>query len=256
MTSIFRKSIYCLAVALAGCVTVTPLSPPISTSAETTAYIAARLPTEREKFSATSVPNSYFGVSGASGSLAAGLLLGPIGALINYTYAQSKNTGRASSIGDLFALDLADTLHTAVPTLQVQVQPQERQYALVPAANIIFIDDKSFNVFCTLNVELPSATDKPWRARYIISPDTLFSVDSSQTRAEVASVLSSCLGRAYELFREHVSGRMGSSTVKEIKTKSFTYTLSVNDGKLPGRVIGNDELGLIEFRRSDVLEVK
>lgn len=238
---------------LASCMSVTPKEPPAQASLMTRETIASRLPTDIEKYSGTSLPNSYFGVWGARGSLLAGLLLGPVGAIANSAYVQSTNSSRASALADLTSMNLADVLHTAVPGLSRAAAADTPGYDLIPAASLTFKDDKSFNLACIITAQAGTGSDA-WRARYAVNPEAEFDRDDPLLKNKVSDALVPCFQEAYRLFRSHVSGTGGSFTVRSVDV-GFDLRLPVSDAELPARVVGNDGIGLIEFRRSAVRSI-
>ena len=151
----YRFSFMCLAVLIVcGCAVVKPIGPPPNGSLPVRAYISPRLPTLTEKFgSATDIPNTYFGISGASGSLLVGLLLGPIGVLANTSYVQSQNEKLAPAFAVFTSLNLADALRDVNASIEIASTPKVSQCTLVQASRIFVLDDKRFLLTCMLNVD-------------------------------------------------------------------------------------------------------
>lgn len=235
-----------------GCASVKPLQPPAQAEGDFTAVVADRLPADNEKFS-TSIPDSYFGVSGASGSLATGLLLGPIGVAANAAYVQSKNKENGAKVADLTSEDLGQILRTVVGAPSVE---GHHGYELIPTGIVFFRDDNTYMLSCLINARYAaSSTENQWQARYLVEAEGVYGVDDPSATAEAKATLRPCLEEAYALFRMHVTNQDGSYTVKKIRRATIDLKLPVQDQALPEQIIGNDGLGLIKFRKSESTSV-
>jgi hypothetical protein len=241
---------------LAGCASVQPISAPPNSPAPIRAHISLRLPTLQEKFgAATDLPNSYFGVSGAQGSVILGLF-GPLGMLANMAHVQSTNEKAAPAFAQLSSMNLADVLREVDGNLRVSRVPHSGEYSIVPAGRIVILDERKFVVTCLLNVEYNANTDKPWRAYYEVNPDVVFEITDSQHKSAVASTLRRCFQTAMGNFYSHIDGTIGGARLMDIKLSNATLRMPVYVGKLPGRVIGNNGFGLQEFKPSEILKVE
>ena len=176
----YRFFFTCLAVLIVGgCAVVKPVGPPPNGSLPVRTHISPGLPTLTEKFgSATDIPNTYFGISGARGSLLVGLLPGRIGVLANASYVQSQNEKLAPAFAVFTSLDLdlADALRDVNTSMELASNPKVGQYTLVPASRIFVLDDKRFLLTCMLNVDYQHDTDMPWRTYYEVNADTIFAI--------------------------------------------------------------------------------
>ncbi|HVK55047.1 MAG TPA: hypothetical protein VM532_08470 [Burkholderiales bacterium] len=239
-----------VALMLTGCVSVVPLAPPPGASPKAAARVADRLPTDGEKW-ATSLPNSYFGAIGASGSVGVGLLFGPLGVLANAAYVDAKNKENSVALADLTAVNLGEILKSVVGA----PSPGEAEgYVLVPAGIITFKGDESYRISCVITATYAQSPN--WRARYLVQPEGFYDIKDPTAKAKVVESLTSCLDGAYKLFTAHVTGAEGTYTTRTVRHPTFALRLPVQDAALPHRVIGNDGIGLMEFRKSDVVGVE
>lgn len=243
-------------VTLAG---IVPKEPPVEAIRAAAAVVADRLPTDVEKWTATSIPGTYFGISGARGSLLAGLLLGAVGVAGNVIHIQGQNRSRAETVKSLTSLQLAEFLKQSVPELSGPIDTALPSYTLIPSAYFYFPTDTTYYVGCTLNAKF-GATKKPgdkpsWHARYSTQVDQEISSESESNDVTM-NAIATCLQEAYRLFSAHVAGTLGSFNVRKIVMGNSALKLPVADGELPKRVVANDGTGIVEFRRSAVKEVK
>jgi hypothetical protein len=244
--------------ALISCSSIGPLRPPVEGGISANISVAERFPAAEEKWSVTSVPNSYFGISGARGNLFAGLLLGPIGVAANASYVQGKNTKALSSVADLTATNLAVLMKSAITLPLAKTPPNKPGYVLIPAAALTFDTDTSYYLTCILTAEYPTAVNGVWRGSYRVTRDTNFAVSDPLAKDKSIADLTECFRESYRLFVTHVSGEDGTYTVRTAKFKNSMTSLRmpIQDKALPDRIIGNDNAGLTEFRKIDVESVE
>lgn len=242
---------------LAGCATPAPKeSPPVADQA-VTERILNRYPTDEEKFAIHAVPDSFFGASTSSrGSVAAGILLGPLGVAGNVAHVRSESERQAVPLKPLLAEDLRRVLAAQAPNAALESAPlPPRLYALVPSAAVEFQSDEEFRLRCSLNVSLMEGTNVLWRSRYLVPVEGAFTHAAPQDVDKAKAELGPCFGRAYALFQQHKTNRLGSFKEYEVVAE-YTFHLQLLEWALPDRIIASDPLGLFERRRSDVKSIK
>ena len=256
--TIRRVFMTCAVVFAAGCGTAPALKePPAATDQALSERILSRYPSDQEKFAIYAVPDSFFGVSTSSrGSVAAGLLLGPLGVAGNVAYVRSESERQMVPVKALLAEDLRKTLATQAPNAAAEAGAlPARHYALVPSATVEFRSDDEFRLRCNLSVALMDGGNEVWRARYLMQADGAFMHARSEDMAKATSELGTCLGRAYALFQSHKANRLGGFKEHEVVAE-YTMHLQVLESALPERIIAADPLGLFEWRKSDVKSFK
>lgn len=254
------------AITLSSCatqpMTLTLKHPPVQPLRSTDAFISDRLPTQAEAQAYTLLEGKYFGSSGASGSLAAGLLFGPLGVAANVAYINSENTRRTTPLKVVADLNLAKLLSEQVAALPAGPRGERTSYELIPAANFYFKSDTSYWLTCVLTADLPQPGQASWRARYAVATEGSFDSSSSSDTQRAADAVAPCLRDAYQLFVDHVSGSVGTFEPRTISTKRIDGQGTVDEvwnvaiGSLPGRIIANDVSGLVQFRKSELVSVR
>jgi hypothetical protein len=248
-----RRALAAALLLVSACVNVDPKGPPPAAGgAPPPTHLAARKPMPEEKFATHAVPDSYFGVSTMRrGSLAVGLFV-PFGVLANMAYVQAAAESAAGGVPEVLTLDLAASLREAVPEVAAGGPAPPRRIEVVPAATLVFMDDSQFAMTCFINARLVDGARSPWSARYAAAPESRFAVGEADLPRRVAADAKECLASAYDLYRRHVAGAFTGFRDYAIETDDFTLYMPLHQASLPGRVIGNDALGLNELRRSAV----
>jgi hypothetical protein len=241
---------------LAGCAIQPKLPPTVSSGP---AFVADRKPTEMETDSSSTLPNTYFGATGASGSVAVGLLLGPLGVAANHAYIKSEHEKRSAPLGPLTSQDLGAILAASVPELSRGGADRADAYELVPAANLFFSSETRYGMACTITVRRKGPEE--WSSRYSVPVDADYDTSRSTDTTDAVAALGPCLRAAHALFREHLSGSLAFQprdvafrTADGKSSMSLTYLVATS--QLPGRVIVNDAMGVVQFRRSGVAAIK
>lgn len=239
--------------ALSGCASITPLTPPPGDSGPgRKVSISGRLPSDGEKWAAaTSIPGTYFGVSGGSGIPIFGLF-GVIGASANQLLIQSANAKLGASVSALTTANLAELLRD-VSGLEIKEGAHTNEYRLTPAARLYFVNEQRFYLSCILNVEYDAGAAQ-WKAIYDVNPDAMHSTTDGPEAVIVT--LKTCLTDAHVLFTEHVSGSLGPTQNRTVKVIGMTITAPTHTTALPSRVIVNYGFGVQQIRRSAVLAVE
>lgn len=234
-----------------------PIDPPPGIAKPIKAQIAPSLPKLSDKLgSQTDVPNTYFGVSGSGGNLLTGLLLGPLGALVNQTTIQSGNDKVAGNIEALEALNLAQLLHETDSTLVASENRTPQSFLLTPAARLFAHRGTPLLATCVLKAEYEEPGSKPWKSFYQVNVEGSFVQNDPALKESLSTALKACLAEAKQLFFDHVSGGLGSAETTKIKLTDFTLTMPAYRSLLPQRVVGNDGLSVQRFRKSDVVRVE
>ena len=235
---------------LTGCATVQPLRPPADADASIHAVVADRLPTIREKYVVTDIPHSYFGVGRSLKSISFLDAMFEVGsgpvAIGNRERIGDENHDRAVRVARVASTDLGVILKSLVSH-----SSERPQYVLVPAAVFAFDNDDVYTLRCIVNADYDSGKGKPWHARYSVPAEGQFDLRDQDSSARAVAALQPCMVEAYRLFREHVTRTDGTYTTRTVHA-DIDFRMPVQDAALPTRIIGNDVLGLFEFRRSDV----
>ncbi len=214
-----------------------------------TARIATRpLVTTEVYLNGTPVDGTHTAVAGGRGSLAVGLLFGPVGVLANAAHAEELNKKRAVPL-DGFAH--ADTVGTLAAIRQAsQPAPQgTRAYELMPIVTATFEDDKTFHVSCMITASLPDPNGKrPWRARYSVDTPGSYDATSQASIDQAGAAVSPCLAEANRLFEGHARGAMQlGETAKPVVINGRTVQLRVVDAEYPTHSIVPDMAGIMEW---------
>jgi hypothetical protein len=234
-----------------------PIEPPARTPGPVKAHIAVALPTPSDKFgSQTDVPNSYFGVSGSGGGLLIGLLLGPLGALINQSAIQAGNSKVASDASAFESLNLAQLLHESDPTFELSDVRHPNHFVLTSAARLFAHKENPLLVTCVLKAEYEEPGSKPWKSYYQVNTEGSFMQNDPALKESLRTALKACLAEATQLFLDHVRGDLGAAVMTKIKLTDYTLTMPAYRSLLPQRVVGNDGLSVQRFRQSDVVRVE
>lgn len=240
---------------LAACGAIPGKRPPSENLASVSPVISRRLPTDQEKWSQTSIPQSYFGVSTASslGTTLVKAIFGGVGS--NSVLLQSRNEDNAQRVRDFGAVDLSGLI-SAATGVPIEGKPDgDRHFVLVPSDALTFESETSFYQTCVITAYLtPGDT---WNAAYRVTRDMQFDSSSPSMVAGSRRDLSECFKEAYRLFLDHIAGRDGPYTVRTIKANGAAdIVMSIQDKGLPERIVGNDNVGLTEFRKIAVSSVE
>jgi hypothetical protein len=247
-------ALLCALVALLslGAAVAAPKEPPAEYRVGTPVYISPALPPDKLKSAQYSVPNSYFGVtSPSSGSLALGILLGPLGALIN---AESQRTAgqNASSGMSILSEDLAAMLSGIRPSYAKQPSAPDGApyYVLTPAATFYYTTDKAFAVNCILQAQVSRGSENLWTSRYVINRMKEYSRDDPALGQQLKDDLTQCFSSALSLFELHKE--KGASILRDydVDFGARTREVPVVDSLLPERLVYFDGLGLFDLDRS------
>src|SRR5437868_2686576 len=113
-----------------------PKEPPPESERAAPVQVASRMPTDKEKFTLHSVPNSYFGINPARrGSAILGILLGPLGVAANMAYNDKEGSRQGSGLRDVLGLDLSAGLRAKLDSNPAGAPNTEAShYELIPAA--------------------------------------------------------------------------------------------------------------------------
>lgn len=253
----------CLLVGLVGCVSVVPpKQAPVGGLPSTTAVVATRLPSDAEKQSATSIEGTYFGATGARGSVAAGALFGVIGVLGNIAYINAENRDRAEALTELTATNLADVLRAQLQDRSPAPVGTDGGYELVPAANVYFQDQTTYWLTCTLNARATGPAAAGWNARYAVAVEGLMDARKPADTQRAIESLGPCLRDAHALFASHLDGTLAPFEARVITTPRIdgkgdidqVFRLSV--AALPDRAITNDAFGLAQLRKDQVKAIR
>ena len=246
-----------IALALSSCATLpVPKAPPPDHAPSSASSVSQVLPNAGQKYSATDISGTYFGVTGASGSVAVGVAFGVIGVLANVAYINAENKSRASHLTDLTSTNLSTGLANE---LSMDSHGIESSYVLTPSANIFFKNKTEYLLTCNLTArQLKSG----WQARYAVAIDGTY--DSAKLGdTEIAkSKIISCVHDAAKLFTQHVEGALGPFEKRNITSAwlngkgDVTFPYLVATTTLPDRVIINDYLGIVQLRRNEVKAIQ
>lgn len=242
---------------LSGCASA-PLQPkqaPPAGATSASAEVAARLPTDAEKYSATGLKGTYFGVTGAKGSAAVGVLFGVVGVLGNIAHINSENRDSASPLGELTSQNLAQTLAGELGGVASPTTGASAEYELIPSANLYFKDKTTYWLTCTITVRQKATT---WQARYAVPSEGVFKSTSKLDTDNAIKSLRPCLKSAYTLFAEHIDGKLAPFDARTVVSPRLDgkgdahEKFSIATSALPDRVIENDAFGLVQLRKDQI----
>ena len=265
MSRLLDRAVVTLALAaLGGCVSPPqPKQVPPDGAATNGSLVSDARPTSAQKYAATDLEGTYFGASGATGSLGVGLLLGPLGVAANVAYINSKNQEMARPLAPLTSQDLGAVLRREVPALADPGGRAPGAFRLTPAAQLFFTSDTTYRLTCTVTVELPQAAGAPpWAARYGVNVEGTFDSAAAGDTARATSALGPCLRDAHALFAEHVSGKLGAFETRTLTRRAFNgngtfdQQVTVAVSGLPSKVLINDFLGVMQVHPGDVVRIK
>jgi hypothetical protein len=216
------------------------------------AYVALRVPTLNDKYSVTDLEGTYFGSGGSTGGLMAAVWFGPIAVVGSMVLQQAQNRDLAKPMHALSALDLAQVLRAQVPE-------QARSgigYELMPSATYAFKDRRTYRLTCTLAVRDTTST---WKARYTVALPGLRTVGEADT-ARAKEELGPCLKRAHDLFVMHVDRTVpfeaGTMTLKDEDNEAYDTPVFFARSMWPQRVVLQDENGVVDMPREDVVSLQ
>lgn len=243
------------ALALSSCVSVPAIKPPPPIRLQPSqVFVSSSLPSAQEKYSATDLPGTYFGASGASGSLAVGLLFGVIGVAANAAHIAKENRAHANSLAKLTSINLAGYLSADFPA-----RPSADGYELTPSANIYFETDTTYVLSCTVTAK---AVPQDWNARYTVALNGVFDSRNDQDTAEASRKLETCVLDAAKLFVDQAEGGLGpfekrTITAPRVDGKGDVAAVyNVDVSALPSRVIVSDRMGLVQLRNDKAMRIQ
>src|SRR5262249_48699436 len=145
-------------------------SAPAGAPKSQTAVVVERLPNPNEYWSPSPIEGTSYAVVGAKGSLAAGVLLGPIAVAANVAYVKQTNKERGEGATALTKTDrraVLKAIRARAAAAGDAAASSGKGYELVPTVQIFFPNADSFAIGCTITASLPAAAGgRPWRARY------------------------------------------------------------------------------------------
>ena len=241
-----------ITASLSACVTAPALktAPPQGMKA-TDSVVVSTLPTAQEKF-ATDLPGTYFGASGASGSLTVGVLFGMIGAVANAAYVIHENRERAKPLNQLTSVNLAEPL---MQDFQNTNPATTDSFQLFPSASIFFTSKTDYMLACNVTAK-QRATN--WQARYTVAMEGTFDATKPNDTAVAADKVRKCIHDAGQLFVDHADGKFDAFEKRTIVSRridgkgdsAIPYILATS--ALPERIVVINSLGLVQLRKSEV----
>lgn len=156
-------------------------------------------------------------------------------------------------------MSLAALLKTAIAPELAKSTKSKSSYVLVPAVALTFdADAPSYYLTCVLTAEYHSSANNLWRGSYRVTRDADFSVSDPLAKEKSVADISECFKEAYRLFAMHVNEKDGAYNVRTVKFKSSATSLRmpIQDIALPDRIIGNDNAGLTEFRKTAIESIE
>lgn len=193
------------------------------------------------------IAGSHVTVSGGRGSLAVGLLFGPLGVAANAAHAQSVNEERSKPLDALARIDAVAALKAARSTA-APAAADVRAYELMPVVAVRFEDDKAFRLSCMLTASLPNPGKRDWHSRYSVEMAGRFDSGSPASIDAAGQVIAPCLAEANRLFETHARGGLQlGETAKPVVINGKTVSLRVVDAEYPARFVVPDILGVMEW---------
>ena len=198
------------------------------------------------------VKDTHTFIAGGRGSLAVGLLLGPIGVAANVAHANAVNQQRGQTVDALVHNDtlsiLKDVRAAADGGPGPDVAPDARAYDLIPAIQLTFSDETHFRVGCSLSASLANAGQKPWHARYWVRLYDTYDTASPTSVDAAQGALPQCLTEANRLFERHARGQMTTSdTATPVEIDGKTVKLKLDNSDYPAHVVVPDPWGAAEW---------
>ena len=237
-----------LAATSAAMAGVPHLLPLADAPAPDVARVLTRAPTDTDFGLGTRLKGTHFRVSGASGSIGVGLLLGPLGVAGNIAHVNEVNSTRAAPLLALSQIDVVQALRDArqVPAGS-EAAAGTRAYDLLPQVQIRFEDDTHFHVGCLLAASLANGDKRAWRARYAVELPGSYDSQSQTSIDAAGQLIAPCLVESLRLFNAHVAGGMlpGALQPATILAKSQRQPFVAEE--YPAHLILPDSAGLVEF---------
>lgn len=200
----------------------------------------------------TPIKDTHTFVAGGRGSLAVGLLFGPLGVAANAAHADSVNQQRGRSIDALVHNDTLAILRTVRSPADGTPMPEAaadiRAYELIPAIQLTFSDDTHFRVGCTLSATLSSPGQKPWHGRYWVRLYDTYDTGSAESLNGAQAALTSCMAEANRLFERNARGEMtASDVVTPVDIDGKTVKLKLDPNDYPAHIVVPDTWGAVEW---------
>ena len=217
-----------------------------------TARILDRTPTQNDTVVLGSVvKDTHTIIAGGSGSLAVGLLLGPLGVAANIAHADAVNQKRGETVGALIHNDTVGILKS-VRAAEPEVAADVRAYELIPAVQLTFIDDTHFRVGCVLSASLAATlsngAQKPWHGRYWVRQYETYDTASDASVTAAQGALTTCMAEANRLFERNARGQMTlSDTATTVDFYGKTVKLKLDDADYPAHIVVPDPWGAAEW---------
>ena len=195
----------------------------------------------------TLVDGTHTTVAGGRGSLAVGLMFGPLGVAANAAHAHEVNVERSKTIDGLVHNDTI----AAFKAIRQASQPapaDTRAYELVPIVQVLFEDDKTFRMGCMVTVTLANPGKRDWRARYSVQLPGRYDNSSPASLDAAAQTVAPCLAEANRLFEVQARGGLVLGTrTQPVEINGKTVQMLVADAEYPAHAVIPDMLGAAEW---------
>lgn len=220
-----------VAFLLSACANFQPVVPINVDTQKHQIVVSENKPTSSQKGARIDIPDTYFGVSSNKrGSVAVGLLFGPIGVAANGAYVESETRKMAERVPAIFDIDLSKIL-AEQKGYPIDGQPGTgSKIVLTPAARLFFANDEGieYSVICVLNARVMNGAVEQTSTNYALWQQEKFSGQSDDTKQRVTRELQKCFADALVLMTGHM----------EDKLKSVGYEAKFRDPTM-GWVDGN-----------------
>jgi hypothetical protein len=194
------------------------------------------------------IEGTHTSVAGGRGSLAVGLLFGPLGVAANAAHAKEVNVTRGKSVESLASNGTVAVLKTIRETSGQPAAADTRAYALVPSIQILFDDDKTFRLGCTISASLPNPGKRDWRARYSVTTPGQYDASSPASVEQAGQAIAPCLTEANRLFEAHARGGLVmGATPRPAVFNGKTVLAKVVDAEYPAHAVVRDMAGVVEW---------
>ncbi len=199
-------------------------------------------------YAGTVIEGTHTTVAGGKGSLAVGLLFGPLGVAANAAHAHDVNVTRGKTIEALASNDTVAVLRTIRETAGQPAPADTRAYALVPSVQVLFDDDKTFRIGCTITASLPNPGKRDWHARYSVATPGQYDASVPTSVEQAGQVVVPCLTEANRLFEAHARGGLVmGETLQPAVFNGKTVLAKVVDAEYPAHAILRDMAGVVEW---------
>jgi len=221
---------------LFGCVSTAPKNPPNYSSPKI--VIENRIPKLNEKYgAATDIPDSYFGIRGASGSVAVGLLFGPLGVLANTHKANSENIEFSKKIDSITKINV-NKIFENIDISDFTTSSNERtSFFIIPSAVVSFNKDQKFTITCNISAKNESNTGKKWVGNYMNEPLYFYSPGDDNIKVVASKNIENCFTELTSIFKSHITGSLGEIEKKRFMIGESMVNLNVFVKEYPERII-------------------